>query len=130
MKILHFFCKHQISQAHLKSYHNGIDAMENNKKKMLHKLSEISQFILNSLGKNCLQLIDKNLTTCVSLTKLSNHTTNEPLNKKLEPQRRFYSTKRKRQRNNIRLSKSTECELNNIKQLLLEIAKYFSRSFR
>ncbi len=96
--------------------------MENNKKKMLHKLSEISQFILNSLDKNCLQLIDKNLTTCVSLTKLSNHTTNEPSNKKLVPQRRFYSTKRKRQGNNIRLSKPiTECELNNIKQLLLEM---------
>ena len=67
------------------------------------------------------QQIDKHLTTCISLINIFNPTTTEPANKKLK-QRKFYSTKRKRERNNLRLSKPSENESNVAKQSLLNIS--------
>ena len=91
------------------------------KGKMMSKLSQISKYITQILNKESLQQIDKNLTTCISLINIFNPTT-EPANKKLKQQRKFYSTKRKREKNNLRLSKPSENESNVAKQSLLNIS--------
>ena len=44
---------------------------------------------------------------------------NEPANKNIEQQRHFYSTKRKRQKKNLRLSKPPESKAKEILQSLL-----------
>ena len=88
----------------------------------MSKLSQISKYITQTLNKESLQQIDKHLTTCISLINIFNPTTTEPANKKLKQQRKFYSTKRKRERNNLRLSKPSENESNVAKQSLLNIS--------
>ena len=82
----------------------------------------MSKYITQTLNKEYLQQIDKHLTTCISLINIFNPTTTEPANKKLKQQRKFYSTKRKRERNNLRLSKPSENESNVAKQSLLNIS--------
>ena len=107
-------------QLHMLSLIRRNPAIDSNKKEnMISKLSQLSRFILQTSDKECLQLLDKHLTTCIGLIKIFQPTTTEPANKNLTKQRQFYSTKRKRQKKNIRFLKPSGIKTNEIKQSLL-----------
>ena len=114
-------CDYKSGQSQMLSLVGNIPVIESNmkKEKMISKISQISKYIMQSSNKECLQLLDKHLTTCIGLIKIFKPTTNEPANKNIEQQRHFYSTKRKRQKKNLRLSKPPESKAKEILQSLL-----------
>ena len=68
--------------------------------------------------------INKHLKSCISLISLAGHSKHEPQNKKIMPQRNFFSTKRKRQTVKVRMAKPTIAEkVNVVNRLMLSSRK-------
>ena len=81
-------CDYKSGQSQMLSLVGNILVIESNmkKEKMISKVSQISKYIMQSSNKECLQLLDKHLTTCIGLIKIFKPTTNEPANKNIEQQ--------------------------------------------
>ena len=67
--------------------------------------------------------LDKHFTACIGLINISERHTlksNEPVNKCIQVQRHFYSTKRKRVKTSVRKAKPNRDERNDVIQSLLK----------
>ena len=71
-------CDYKSGQSQMLSLVGNIPVIESNmkKEKMISKVSQISKYIMQSSNKECLQLLDKHLTTCIGLIKIFKPTTN------------------------------------------------------
>ena len=93
------------------------------KNRLQMKLFNIATGISTINDKDTLLDIEKYLKSCISLINLTEHTKHEPPNKKITPQRNFYTTKRKRQTLKVRLAKPTIAERVSVVNRLLQSAR-------
>lgn len=101
------------------------------KQNIMRKLSVLTAQVQLCYSIPALHAIESHIQTACKATSISSDlkrcfstTTNCPANKKITPQRPFYSTKSKRKRPTIRLAKPTQKEKQNICVLLREKKLY------
>lgn len=91
------------------------------------KLSNIAANINRTDDLDTLLKIEKHLNSCASLIKLYKHSnTMEPANKRIQPQRNFFPTKRKRKNTKVRIAKPSISEKDHIiNRLLLDTSHQY-----